>query len=44
MLYQWTAPFVIEDAAYRARFSRAPTPVDRIVRDTVAWARGAFKL
>jgi nucleoside-diphosphate-sugar epimerase len=44
MLYQWTAPFVIDDAAYRARFNRAPTPVDRIVRDTVAWARGAFKL
>jgi nucleoside-diphosphate-sugar epimerase len=38
--YQWTAPFVVDDSAFRARFPEFEvTPLDRAVADTVAHAR-----
>ncbi len=43
MIYQWKGPFILDDSAFRARFGAAPTPVDTVVRDTVAWAREAYR-
>jgi nucleoside-diphosphate-sugar epimerase len=38
--YQWTAPFVVDDSAFRARFPDvACTPMDRAVAETVAHHR-----
>lgn len=42
MIYQWRAPFVLDDRKFRARFDLAPTPVAPAVAATVAWARGEF--
>jgi nucleoside-diphosphate-sugar epimerase len=42
MMYQWRAPFVLDDAAFRARFGLSGTPMDVVVRDSVTWARAAF--
>jgi nucleoside-diphosphate-sugar epimerase len=40
--YQWTAPFVIDDRDFRARFPAfAVTPLPEAVQATVAAARGA---
>jgi nucleoside-diphosphate-sugar epimerase len=39
MIYQWRAPFVLDDSQFRARFGAAPTPLSRAVTATVAWAR-----
>jgi len=35
MAYQWTAPYVIDDSASRARFGIEPTPWDEVCRRTV---------
>jgi hypothetical protein len=43
MLYQWDEPYVADDRAFRARFGVAPTAPDEAARQTVAWARAAFK-
>lgn len=42
MLYQWDAPFVIDDRAFRAAFGIAATDPDAGAAATVAWARQAF--
>ncbi|HET7502554.1 MAG TPA: NAD-dependent epimerase/dehydratase family protein [Kofleriaceae bacterium] len=42
MIYQWRAPFVLDDAQFRARFSIAPTPREPAVAATVAWARAHY--
>jgi len=42
MIYQWQAPFVVDDAKFRATFGATPTPVDRVVEDSLAWARGHY--
>lgn len=42
MLYQWRAPFVLDDSAIRAALGLAPTPQAEVVRATVAWARAHF--
>ena len=39
LAYQWEAPFVLDDARFRARFGFGATPVDEQVAATVAWAR-----
>ncbi len=39
MVYQWTQPFAVDDAAFRARYRLAPTPWDVAMAATVAWAR-----
>ena len=36
MGYQWTAPYVVDDRASRARFGIEPTPWDEVCRRTVA--------
>ncbi|MEI8255250.1 MAG: NAD-dependent epimerase, partial [Deltaproteobacteria bacterium] len=42
MTYQWRAPFVLDDARFRATFGVAATDLDAAMRDTARWARGAF--
>ncbi len=37
MMYQWEAPFVLDDSAFRARFDAEPTPLARAVSDTVGY-------
>ena len=42
MLYQWQGPFVLDDAAFRARFGAGPTPMEEVVEQTIAWARETY--
>jgi uncharacterized protein YbjT (DUF2867 family) len=42
MAYQWEAPFVVDDAKFRARYGDPTTPRDEAARATVAWARETF--
>jgi nucleoside-diphosphate-sugar epimerase len=42
MMYQWRAPFVLDDHAYRARFGATPTPLAPAVSATIEWARATF--
>ncbi|MFZ5446658.1 MAG: NAD-dependent epimerase/dehydratase family protein [Myxococcota bacterium] len=37
MRYQWEAPFVLDDAKFRAAFGAQPTSLDEGVRATVRW-------
>ena len=39
MRYQWQEPFVIDDTAFRERFTVWPEEADRAAVATVAWAR-----
>lgn len=41
MLYQWDAPFVVDDSRFRARFGELATPMERGAAATVEWARHA---
>jgi nucleoside-diphosphate-sugar epimerase len=42
MMYQWRAPFRLDDRAYRSRFGASPTPLSSAVDATIAWARTTF--
>ena len=42
MMYQWRAPFVLDDRAFRARFGAAPTALAPAVAATIAWARASY--
>jgi len=42
LAYQWEAPFVIDDAKYRARFHAAPTPLADQLATVAAWARRTY--
>jgi nucleoside-diphosphate-sugar epimerase len=42
MIYQWQAPFVVDDARFRAAFGASPTPVERVVSESLAWARAYY--
>jgi nucleoside-diphosphate-sugar epimerase len=42
MIYQWTAPYVLDDRAFRARFGVTATAPDAAVAATVAWARAHY--
>ncbi|HVY46248.1 MAG TPA: NAD-dependent epimerase/dehydratase family protein [Minicystis sp.] len=42
MMYQWRAPFRLDDAAFRRRFGAAPTPLATAVPATIRWARAQF--
>lgn len=42
MIYQWRAPFVVDDARFRATFGAEPTPIERVVAESLAWARGRY--
>jgi nucleoside-diphosphate-sugar epimerase len=37
--YQFTAPFVVDSAAFQATFGAGPTPMDQALSATVAWCR-----
>jgi len=43
MLYQWRAPFILDGSAFAAKFGFAPTAMDRVVAETIAWARGQYE-
>lgn len=42
MRYQWEEPFVVDDSAFRARFSAVPEDADRAAEATVGWARAHY--
>jgi nucleoside-diphosphate-sugar epimerase len=42
MIYQWRAPFILDDAQFRARFGATPTPLASAVEATVAWVRAQY--
>lgn len=39
MMYQWRAPYVLDDSDFRNAFGATPTPIEPAVRQTIAWAR-----
>jgi nucleoside-diphosphate-sugar epimerase len=39
MGYQWSEPFVVDDRAFRTRFSAKPTPLEQGVPAMLDWAR-----
>jgi nucleoside-diphosphate-sugar epimerase len=42
MIYQWQAPFVVDDRRFRTTFGASPTPVATVVADSLAWARARY--
>lgn len=42
MVYQWRAPFVLDDTRFRARFGAVPTPLARVMSDTFSWATATY--
>ncbi|MBK9036047.1 MAG: NAD-dependent epimerase/dehydratase family protein [Myxococcales bacterium] len=42
MTYQWQAPFVLDDARYRATFGVGATPWPEALAATIAWARARY--
>ena len=44
MMYQWQAPFELDDRAFRAAFGYGATPVAEQVQRTAAWARQRYGL
>jgi len=42
MIYQWQQPFILDDAAFRARFGVTATPTAEATAATVAWARARY--
>jgi nucleoside-diphosphate-sugar epimerase len=42
MLYQWDAPFVVDDRRFRSQFPTQLVDRDQAARDTVAWARATY--
>lgn len=42
MLYQWQAPFVLDDAKFRAAFGGQATAPERGVEETVRWAKATY--
>ena len=39
MLYQFTAPFVVDTQKAQIAFGLVPTPIDVALRETVAWCQ-----
>jgi hypothetical protein len=44
MIYQWEAPFELDDTRFRTTFGEGPTPIDEAVEQTAAWARAHDRL
>jgi nucleoside-diphosphate-sugar epimerase len=44
MIYQWEAPFILDDRRYREAFGVAPTPVATVVAESLRWARAHYAL
>ena len=42
MAYQWDAPYLLDDSRFRAAFGGRPTPFDRVVAATAAWAAATY--
>ena len=42
MAYQWDAPYILDDSRFRAAFGGAPTPFDKVVAATAAWAAKTY--
>lgn len=42
MTYQWEAPFLVDDTAFRTTFGLCATPVEQQVATIAAWARQRF--
>ncbi|AKF10293.1 Nucleoside-diphosphate-sugar epimerase [Sandaracinus amylolyticus] len=42
MTYQWEAPYLVDDSAFRRVLGIEPTPFDEQVRATAAWARAKY--
>jgi nucleoside-diphosphate-sugar epimerase len=42
MAYQWQAPFVVDDSAYRTTFGVAATPLAAAIEQTAAWVRARY--
>ena len=42
MMYQWEAPFIVDDSRFRARFDVLPTEADAAAKATVDWAITEF--
>ncbi len=42
MRYQWECPFVLDDGKIRSKLGLRPTPIERQVEQTVAWARSRY--
>jgi len=43
MTYQWKQPYVVDDAAFRARYGIAPTPWSEAIATTVAWGERTYR-
>jgi nucleoside-diphosphate-sugar epimerase len=39
MMYEWTAPYVIESSKIERAFGLRPTPLPQAIRETVAWLK-----
>lgn len=39
LLYQWEAPFIMDDAKFRQTFGAEATPLEKGIAETVAWYR-----
>jgi nucleoside-diphosphate-sugar epimerase len=42
MMYQWRSPFILDDSDFRARFNASPTPLERTIAETLAWAKQMY--
>jgi nucleoside-diphosphate-sugar epimerase len=42
MMYQWDAPFVVDDRRFRERFPVRPADLEAAARTTVEWARAHY--
>lgn len=42
MRYQWEAPYLVDDAKFRAKFQFGPTPLPEAAAATVRWAQEKF--
>jgi hypothetical protein len=42
MAYQWEAPFVVDDARFRARFGDLAAPRESAAKATVEWGVATF--
>jgi hypothetical protein len=41
MMFEWTAPYVIDSRKATEAFGLKPTPLDQAMRETVEWCKEA---
>jgi nucleoside-diphosphate-sugar epimerase len=44
MAYQWQAPFVVDDSAFRTTFGAAATPLPTAIQRTASWVRARYEV